>query len=209
MARKKRKIDHATIKARCIYTRVHLMKCSAEEVAELMGYKNTSQVSKMERSTSKTGVNLDYLSRLSDVSGVSLDFLYGKSDFPERDPRSVEQMAMYNSAKDFAHIFFQKLGDKLLNVVETQSLIFKLENLNGISQEVIAAVNRIIELNPEFEDEVRGGAKLFQALEGMKKEVAHNKRYLDVVKHDINALKQFESVLQEAEEVGQMQLRGI
>ena len=64
---------------------------NAIEAAERMGFKNSSMLSKIENGKAAA---LPYvIARASLVYAVSSDFLIGLSDFPEKDPATVEQQA--------------------------------------------------------------------------------------------------------------------
>lgn len=63
-----------------------------EEAAERLGFKNSSGLSKIEGQ--KASAQRYVVIRASVVYAVSADYLLGLSDFPERDPRTVEKLAI-------------------------------------------------------------------------------------------------------------------
>lgn len=152
------------VKERCILSR-HRAGYTRKQAAEAMGYAGTAEISKMESATSNTGVNMEYLIRAAMAYGVSLDYLCGLSNYPERDLKSVEQIAIYNSVKAYidqaSHFFLTHI---LQNVGHID---FKLqaEKASDAIQEIAKSVARIRELNPDFDEEIRGSARLVDLVE--------------------------------------------
>lgn len=194
------------IRARCLYVRVHMMKATPETAAIAMKYRNTSMISKMERMSSKTAINVNYLIRLSRWASVSLDYLFGISDYPERDPQTVEQMAIYRHCESFAKSCFEELSRKIISGAESGTLDFTLHNLCCGFDELEVAINRVVELNPEFDD-LRAGSKLLSSKEAMRKIVNDARKRSDLIKNSKKRLKQFETALDDAKI--QMDLVGV
>lgn len=192
--RKERKINPAIVRERCLYTRVHFLKVTPCVAAEMLGYK-TPQISKMEKKTSKTSINHNYVHKLSEVAGVSLDYLYGYSDYPERDPQTVEQIAVYQTAKTFTENALFQFTQILMSSVEVNSLGWRFSHISDAWKEFEASFQKVKELNPEFDDEIRGGARLQKSVEITRKAIKDAMRHIEMLKKDNTRVKRLGSAL--------------
>lgn len=205
---KKDDLNPDIVRARLLYARTNIAKMTRETASEKMGYSNTSALSKMESISSKTGINHKLIHRAAKCYGVSKDYLYGDSDYPERDPQSVEQMAIYSSAKSFAEECFGRLAREIISGAEAGTLVHTVENLCRCFSEVEVAWRRMIELNPTFENQARGGARIAFSIETMKEEITKAKRRIEMVKTTPKRIRQFEAVIEEAGETSQIDFVG-
>ena len=57
---------------------------SQAKAAELIGYKNSSKLAKIENASDTKSVPIGTLRRAAEIYNVSLDFLFGISDIPDR-----------------------------------------------------------------------------------------------------------------------------
>lgn len=206
--RKSKSFDKNVIRARCLYVRKDIMKATQEEAARELGYKGISQVSKMEALSSNTSINDKYLCRLSDWAGVSLDFLYGKSNYPERDPQTVEQMAVFNASKQFMEKALDEFSKMLNSSVEVNSLEWRVNRIGEAWNEFEQAWARLIALNPEFEENARGGARVLNSMGKVCKEIKDAKHHIEVVKQSNKRCKSLESALKDYEESKQVDYIG-
>lgn len=191
---KQKKINPSVVRARCLYTRVHLMKVPPCVAAKMLGYK-TPQISKMEKQSSKTTINHNYVHRLAEVAGVSLDFLYGCSDYPERDAQTIEQVAVYQAAKAFTENALQEFTKILMSSVEVNSLEWRINSIQEAWREFEVSFNKVKELNPNFDDDIRGGARLQKSIEVMSKMIKDTLRHMEMLKKDNTRIKRLESAL--------------
>lgn len=193
----KGRMNARLIRERCLYTRVRLLCMSREELAKALAYANITPVFKMEKETSKTSINHSYIFRLADFAGVSTDFLYGRSSYPERDPQTIEQLAVFNASKSFVEEKLQLFSKMIIGSVEVNSISWRLERIQGRFKEFYYAWQRYLELNPEFEEEAKGGARVIKAIETLEKEVYNAICHSDKIKRNDFRLKAFESALSE------------
>lgn len=208
MAKMGRKISLDVVRARCVYVRVHIMKVNPDTAAKAMGYRNTSVISKMEKETSKTGINHNYLQRLSEWASVSLDFLYGYSDYPERDPQTVEQLAIFKNAKDFTGKYFEDFGKLLIHSVEANTLSNVLSLTCSQWERFLEAWEKLLKLNPKFYSTAKGGATVVKEVQQMSNQIAQSRRRLEMLKHDSKNVKRLEAALEEAKETAQVDFIG-
>lgn len=184
------------------------MRTNPETAAKAMGYCNTATISKMERDGSKVPINHNYCHRLAQWAGVSLDFLYGYSEYPERDPQTVEQMAIFNNAKAFTQSYFELFGKLLIGSVEANTLTFEVGKVCEAFKVFEGAWLQLLKLNPSFEEEARGGAKAVSAIELMRKAVNEARQRAEMIKFDNKSVRQLESALSECQHSPQMDFVG-
>ncbi|MBD9356797.1 hypothetical protein [Methylomonas albis] len=149
---------------------------SGVEAAALLGYQNSSKLSKIEHASDPQTIPAFLPYKAAIVYQVSLDFLFGLSDDWQRDPviaqeqqikRALEQVtADENSA-------IRDLFEQLTIVEQAATVAF---NRFG---EIKRIVNRFREINPEF-DELKLGAKLLRVVEETHSEVVAIRRKLTV-----------------------------
>ena len=139
-----------------------------------MGYRKSTQLSLWEKGHRLPPIDRMIIAAL--VYGVSLDFLYGLSDDPERDPRTVEQMAMVRSMEDMLRGHATRLVDSLSIYLKTGGVnMLTIKALNARSTEAGAAIRRFAELNASKFDDMRGSAALMHKcveLEALSRETA-------------------------------------
>lgn len=193
------KLNPDLIRARCLSARLIARK-SPERAATEMGYTNTSMISKMERKTSKTAINHNFLARASLCYGVSMDYLLGMSNYPERDPRSVEQLAIYNSVQHYANQVLENIAETIVKGASAQVLSAHLSILCEESAYLVDSINRMRELNPQFDDEIRAGAVVVERTEKMSKRINETRKRLSKQTYDDNILRQFKEVLNDGSE---------
>ena len=192
-------INPDLVRARCLSARL-LAQMSPERAAKKMGYSNTSMISKMEKKTSKTSINHNYIARASLCYGVSVDYLLGLSDYPERDPRSVEQLAIYASVRQFADGFVNSLSEAIIEGAQSHMLSGNLAMLCDDAQALIDAFTRCRELNAKFDDKIKGGATMLKCAEQLTERVKSTRMRLSKAVRDENIIRQFRAVLNDKQE---------
>ncbi|MEE3609358.1 hypothetical protein [Avibacterium paragallinarum] len=193
------KLNPDLIRARCLSARL-LARKSPERAAAEMGYTNTSMISKMERKTSKTAINHNFLARASLCYGVSMDYLLGMSNYPERDPRSVEQLAIYSSVQHYTNQLLEGLTETIVKGASAQVLSMHLSMLCDESAELVDAVNRMRELNPNFDEDIKAGSLVMKQVDKINQRISSTRRRLSKESYDDNILRQFKSVLSDGSE---------
>lgn len=193
------KLNPDLIRARCLSARL-ISRKSPERAAKEMGYTNTSMISKMERKTSKTAINHNFLARASLCYGVSMDYLLGMSNYPERDPRSVEQLAIYNSVQHYANQVLDNLVETIIKGASAQVLSMQLAILCDESSDLVDSINRMRDLNPQFDEEVRAGAIVMDRVEKISRRINETRKRLSKQAYDENILRQFQSALADSDE---------
>ncbi|THA09401.1 hypothetical protein [Rodentibacter pneumotropicus] len=193
------KLNPDLIRKRCLSARL-LARKSPERAAKEMGYTNTSMISKMERKTSKTAINHNFLARASLCYGVSMDYLLGMSNYPERDPRSVEQLAIYNSVQHYANQVLENIAETIIKGASAHVLSMHLSMLCDESSNLVDSINRMRELNPKFDEEVRAGATVVDRVDKVSLCIHETRERLSKQTYNDNILRQFKSVLSDSDE---------
>lgn len=141
---------------------------TAVDAAKRLGYANSAQLSLIESGERKVPNDWQFLLNMSRVYSVSVDYLLGVSPNPERDPVVAESFAMLRG--------FEELVQSQAVAMTTAFVRFGKERvaartdltaLAAAAQEVSAALTRMRELCPEF-DELRGGSKLLASVERLE-----------------------------------------
>lgn len=190
------RINHDLIRERCRKARL-LNKYTPDSAAQKMGYKNTSMISKMECKSSNTGINWDYLIRASKAFGVSMDYLCGLSDYPERDPKSVEQLAAYNSVKYLFEKEMKKMALSLFENIPKHNSLGYLSMMIDDLTENHKMIKYIREINPNFDEDIRGGAKYIKFLDEVQERVSRARWFLDRNSVDETIIKEVKSIVSE------------
>jgi len=134
------------------------------KAASLLDYRNSSKLNKIERA-SVPSVSAITIFKAAKHYDVSTDFLYGISSDWERDPVVSQQRQIgqwlfehWERAKQVEVNAIRVLFNKLSVIEKAVSRAVNRGNEN------IEALNRFIELNPDF-DNMRGGAKLLRLMQ--------------------------------------------
>lgn len=159
-----------TVRARCLYARKQIMGKSQKVAAQEMGYKNTTTISKMEGDTSKTNINHQYLWRLAMWAQVPLDYLYGRVDYPELDPQGIENVMFYHEFKRLITEKADEFSKSVVALARDKALEWHVQELNNQITMLKNSLNRFRELNPTFEEEMRGGNNLVIAVDRVSKQ---------------------------------------
>ncbi|MDX8127994.1 hypothetical protein QLH52_11930 [Methylomonas sp. OY6] len=141
---------------------------SGLEAAELLGYANSSKLSKIEHASDPETIPVFLIYKASIVYQVSTDFLYGLSDFWDRNPVTAQEQQIKRALEEVTadeNNAIRNLFDQLSVVEQAAEVAF---NRFG---EIKKIVNRFREINPEF-DELKLGAKLLRVVDEASSEVA-------------------------------------
>jgi len=167
---------------------------SQQKAAELLGYANSSKLAKIEAASDTNSVPLWLIPKAAEVYLVSIDFLFGTSDFWQRDPAAAQECqvsqwleAHWKQEQEAQDQAFKKLHAKQAELSAT------IERTQRRSKENLQQVERVRELNPEFDD-LRGGAKLLRLLA----ETAEDAMGLGFELEKLRTLSEAEKVIDDA-----------
>lgn len=142
-----------------------LCNLSQIEAARRLGYANSSGLAKLERATDVRSVPLWVIQRAARIYDVSLDYLFGASDDWEVGARMTierETSAWLHEAWERARRRDMDTLRRLHDRVEV--LQASVATMLSVANELEAAMARFIELNPTFEEDMPGGAKLLRSV---------------------------------------------
>lgn len=145
-----------------------LNNMSLSEAAHRLGYSNPSKLSKVENATDTNSVPLWLIRDAARLYDVSCDYIYGLADDWETGvPRGVSIFLLdqWDTMRKRDMAVLTVLSQRL--EIATGCLP-KLENQ---ATEVLDAFQRVIELNPAYED-LRGGARLSSGADKLRKTAA-------------------------------------
>lgn len=151
--------------------RVNICGYQQQKAAELLGYKNSSKLAKIECASDGVSVPWWLIVQAAKVYDVSTDYLLGFSDDWERDPVVSQQrqvgallIDLWGETKaaevNALRILFNKIG----------ACVQVAESLVERSKVNLGALESVRALNPEFDD-MKGGAKLLRLI-GETRDVA-------------------------------------
>ncbi|CAB5521583.1 hypothetical protein B2J73_16185 [Stutzerimonas stutzeri] len=143
---------------------------SASSVAEKLGYQGQTQVSLAEKG--ERIPPLPVLMSYAKLYVVPLDFLCGLIDDPIADATETNQGVIANVVADAIK---EQFGALVRSVSEQASITIAgynqdrrdLQATCTIAQQARSALERVRELNPEFDDDWRGTARLVMHLDGL------------------------------------------
>lgn len=129
--------------------------------ARLLGYATPAPLSKIEAGQpAPTWL----VPRAAQVFSVSSDYLLGLSNYPERDPRTVEQIAILRNVRGAIEDHARRITETtILAAAEEVAAAAHAEELCGAVREVAKAL-AACRSHPEFDDEVIGGSRLVRTV---------------------------------------------
>lgn len=134
---------------------------SLEVAARRMGYKNDSQLSKLENAFDGRMPTVKRLLQISRMYGVSCDYLLGLTDdwdADEHHDRTVHIVAhLFDNLSVARRAEIKAICSLSRRVADMERVVIRLVNS---AAETENAMTRFVDLNPTFKDEMRGGAKL-------------------------------------------------
>jgi transcriptional regulator with XRE-family HTH domain len=151
---------------------------SQVEVAEKLGFSNSSKISKIE--IGEEPIPFWLAIELAKLYDVSLDYLCGLSNHMERDFESLEyakRIERLDSILTANNAFVVKTV--LESTVASSDATIALQSISKIAMSCLEAYDRVKELNPNFDEETRGGARLDQNLSDLKSQSVRHLRYID------------------------------
>jgi transcriptional regulator with XRE-family HTH domain len=145
-------------------------RISEEEAASVIGHKGITQISLAENGNRLLPVL--YVIKLCDAYGVSLDYIMGRVNDPVADPIETNQGAITRSVSVTIEGTFKSFVEALSNHA-TQTILAGREDRRDVdsvlekASELKSAYERMKQINPAFEDEIRGAARLEAAVFGI------------------------------------------
>lgn len=141
---------------------------SMEEASEVIGQKGIAQISLWE--SGKRMITLEALVQLADFYGVAVDFLLGRLDDQDADPSELNSAMLAGSVTNtirrtfdmFTGIMAQQCQAALMHRRFDRE---QLGTIVSLGTDLKKAVERFAELNPSFEEDMRGGARLMSAVQ--------------------------------------------
>ncbi|MFM0432346.1 helix-turn-helix domain-containing protein [Paraburkholderia aspalathi] len=144
----------------------NLNSLDQKEAAAKLGYKNSSQLSKVESGDAPLPKSL--LRKASLAYGVSSDWLLGLSNEPERDPQIAGQMAVMRAVHAGIVEHTQNVTAVMLRLASDQlPLESQLRTLLDSARRSIQSFEKVCRLNTTFNDDIRGGASLQHDIDEM------------------------------------------
>lgn len=143
----------------------------ANVAAQRLGYTNATQVSLAENGERTPPLHI--LLQYAKLYVVPLDFLCGLIDDPIADAAETNQGVIANAVSEAIREQFQCL---VRSISEQASVTIAgynqdrrdLQAICNIAQQAKVALERVRELNPEFDEDWRGTARLVMHLEGLE-----------------------------------------
>jgi len=142
----------------------HMCNMSLTYAAKKLGYANPSKLSKVEHAYDTHSVPLWLIERAAKLYDVSIDFLFGRSDDFETSSR------MYIERETAQWVFHAWETARQRDMQVVRGLVNRIESigqstvqLHDTGGQLKTAMQRFVELNPEFET-MRGSARVLSAV---------------------------------------------
>ena len=140
--------------------------------AERLGYSNSSKLAKVEGGTDTNSVPLWLIIRAARLYEVSIDYIFGESDDWELSARMCQERDVSKWVFQAWEVARQRDMDVLKRLNNRlESMDTSINSMLATSDELTAAMRRFIELNPEFEENMRGGSRLVASVERVSETV--------------------------------------
>lgn len=139
---------------------------TAVEAAQRLGYKNSTQLSQIESGERKVPDDWKFLLNMSRAYSVSVDYLMGISPHPERDPVAAESFAMLRNFEELLQSQATAMTAAFVRYgTERAAARTDIQTVASAAQAVTGALARFREINPAFDEEMRGSSTLLAAVE--------------------------------------------
>lgn len=142
---------------------------TAVEAASRLGYKNSTQLSQIESGERKVPDDWKFLLNMSRVYSVSVDYLMGISPHPERDPVAAESFAIFRGFEQLVQSQVTAMTEAFMRYgKDREAARVDLQTVLAAAQGVTRALGRVRELNPQFDEDMRGSSTLLAAVERLE-----------------------------------------
>lgn len=168
-----------TIGARLRAARL-LAGVSEDEVAVALGYKNATQVCIAEKGNGRIPPATAMLA-YAELYGCSIDYLFGRLDDPKSNPITLQKEITGRNLTEFFGHPMLVAAEVMCEMLEKPMIEHQVADLKAArrhverSMELEAAWRRMRELNPGFDEAIRGAARMQSAING----VAEHSRKLE------------------------------
>lgn len=176
------------------------------DACRIVGQKEQTQVSLWENGERMP--TIQSIMKLADAYAVPIDWLLGRTDDPIADPLETNQGVIVHAISSNMRGSF----DTLCAAIAQQAAVTlegysvdrrELKEMCVMAVEALSALRRIIELNPEFEEEWRGSASLNRVLVQMAakgdefgRRIESERLQVEVIDREINYTNMHEGVSQ-------------
>ncbi|NDI85107.1 helix-turn-helix domain-containing protein [Undibacterium crateris] len=151
------------VRKRLIHAR-NLNRLDQIEASQLLGYKNSSALSKVESGFAK--IPKDFLIKAAKAYGVSMDYLMGLHDEPERDPETAERMAILRAVREQIAAQNDRMVTVLLaNAADMTPMQGYMSSLLTSMNKCFLAFDTVCRRNSQFEEDVIAGSTLQSAID--------------------------------------------
>lgn len=141
-----------------------------QKAAEKLGYKNSSQLSKVESGEAPFPKSL--LRRAAYAYGVSSDWLLGLSNEPERDSHLASEMAVMRAVREAVVANTSIVTRQMLDLAaEQMPLANHVRSMLIAAHQATTTFDRCCRNNASFQDDIRGGASLTRAMDDLQEVV--------------------------------------
>lgn len=144
---------------------------SGLEAATLLGYANGAQISQIEKGERPIPGSWAFVVKVAQAFNVSSDYLLGLSPHLERDPAIAQQFATMRGFKNLFEVHAATMTTALVrHCIRSDYSHMDVKDFCMQVRALVAALRMMIDINPEidFEGDVRGGAKIFAAIEALE-----------------------------------------
>ncbi|MGZ8220025.1 MAG: helix-turn-helix domain-containing protein [Methylobacter sp.] len=169
-----------------------LCNFSQKEAASLFGYSNSSKLAKIEAASDTNSIPVWIIPKAAIVYTVSVDYLFGISDDWERDPVVSQERDITRWL--FDHWERAKSAEvNAIRVLHNKVLILEKAVSRTISRskENLDTINRVREINPQYDDKIKLGSKLARLLEetaeeafGLSYDLKRYRAFVEVAKKE-------------------------
>lgn len=167
-------------------------RLSEQEVADALGYKGATQVCLTEKGEGRIPPIIMAI-RYCELYGISLDFMAGRIDDPLSDPVETNQgaikRAVINSVQSSVQLFVDAVSNlTVASVSEHMADRGELRQIIDRIGEVSAAYQRVKALNPMYEEDIKGSARLEAAIDALSASVSG-------IEHRMDSKKRLEEIV--------------
>lgn len=144
------------------------MAClSQQQAARMLGYSNSTKLSKIESGRHSSQIPLWVLKRAAELYDVSLDYLTGITETMERDEdrQAINREMMIHMRESWEAMRMRDVAVQGAMLERVKSLEDGLALVDQESQEALEAMQRFIALNRKSWLDMRGGSRLESAVE--------------------------------------------
>ncbi|SFK63819.1 Helix-turn-helix domain-containing protein [Nitrosomonas aestuarii] len=135
------------------------------DAAKMLGYSNSSKLAKIEGATDTNSVPLVLILRAARLYEVSIDFIFGETEDWELGAQSMIERDVSKWVFDATETMYSQQMNVLKSLMDRTNIIhMSVLDMHDAATELEAAVRRFAELNPSFEDDMRGGSRLVSAV---------------------------------------------